>query len=82
MDKKQRLKSHENLQSIREMPCEICNAYPPNDVHHIVSRGAGGGDELTNICALCRCHHVEIHKIGRKTFALKYKVQKILDVIE
>jgi hypothetical protein len=27
------------------------------DVHHIVSRGAGGGDEKENLICLCRVHH-------------------------
>ncbi len=82
MQTKMLLKSHDNLQQIRQMPCEICNAYPPSDPHHIVTIGAGGDDSLSNLVSLCRTHHVEIHKIGRKTFALKYKVKKILDVIE
>lgn len=27
------------------------------DPHHIVTRGAGGNDELTNLITLCRKHH-------------------------
>ena len=31
------------------------------DPHHIISRGAGGGDEPQNIIALCRRHHNLAH---------------------
>ena len=62
-------------------PCIVCGK-SPSDLHHIKSRGAGGDDSLSNLLPLCRLHHIEIHKIGRKTFALKYKIKKILDVIE
>lgn len=31
------------------------------DVHHIVHRGAGGGDTLDNMICLCRKHHNAAH---------------------
>ena len=31
------------------------------DVHHRVSRGAGGGDTLDNLMLLCRGHHTLVH---------------------
>ena len=43
------------------------------DKHHVRTRGAGGKDE-NNIVPLCRLHHQEIHRIGRKTFAIKYDI--------
>lgn len=45
---------------------------PDADTHHIKTRGAGGGDEPSNIMYLCREHHVEWHKIGAVTFTDKY----------
>ena len=31
------------------------------DPHHIVHRGAGGGDTYENVITLCRMHHTAIH---------------------
>jgi 5-methylcytosine-specific restriction endonuclease McrA len=33
----------------------------PLDIHHIVSRGAGGEDTLDNLITLCRYHHNQAH---------------------
>jgi hypothetical protein len=40
--------------------CQICG-HPGDDVHHIVSRGAGGPDHIYNLIYLCRQCHKEIH---------------------
>lgn len=61
------------LRSLKEMPCFICGARP-SDPHHIRTRGSGGGDEPNNMLPLCRMHHVEIHRIGVKSFAERYRV--------
>lgn len=42
--------------------CEICGG--PADVHHIISRGAGGKDETWNLLCLCRMHHSHYHNAG------------------
>lgn len=54
------------------MPCYACGKNGPSDPHHLQTIGAGGGDELTNLIALCRAHHGIIHLIGVRDFALKY----------
>ena len=38
--------------------CEVpwCNA-PAQDPHHVTKRSQGGGDDLSNLLALCRRHH-------------------------
>lgn len=41
-------------------------------MHHVISRGAGGGDGSGNLVELCRFHHAEVHTLGRDTFAAKY----------
>jgi len=41
----------------------VCT-FPGLDPHHIRTVGAGGGDELENIIALCRCHH-DMAKTGQ-----------------
>jgi hypothetical protein len=41
---------------------------PGFDVHHIYSRGSGGGDTQDNLICLCRKHHQMAHngKISRE----------------
>ena len=43
--------------------CVLCHRSDlPLHVHHIVSRGAGGPDEYTNLVSLCYlCHHSKAH---------------------
>ncbi len=37
--------------------CQDCGLVPATEVHHVVSRAAGGGDEPGNLRSLCRpCH--------------------------
>ena len=41
--------------------CEVCGS-PANDIHHIEARGMGGSkeaDNIENLQALCRKHHLE-----------------------
>ena len=51
--------------------CLVCPSFNA-DLHHVKSRGSGGGDEPYNLARLCREHHTEIHFIGLTTFANKY----------
>jgi 5-methylcytosine-specific restriction endonuclease McrA len=56
---------------------------PGANIHHIVSRGAGGSDSYDNLIALCYNHHAEIHAMGRATFARRYpaveKLRRFID---
>lgn len=52
--------------------CWIC--LKPGENHHIRTRGAGGGNEPTNVIPLCREHHTEIHKKGVRTMTQIYKL--------
>ncbi len=70
--KKTRLKSPENRDIIRSKPCLACDAPPPSDPDHLITRGAGGGDELTNMIPLCRsCHTIRGMK-GLKWMAKEF----------
>jgi predicted restriction endonuclease len=43
------------------IPCESCGAKAV-DIHHIEARGMGGNkeaDNIVNLMALCRKHHIE-----------------------
>jgi hypothetical protein len=42
------------------------------DLHHVKTRGAGGGDEPWNLMPLSREAHSEVHFIGLTRFAEKY----------
>lgn len=46
------------------IPCEVCGMLAV-DIHHIESKGMGGSktkDNIENLIALCRDHHVMAHK--------------------
>jgi hypothetical protein len=60
--------------------CEVegCGSAPVH-VHHIKSRGSGGGDNEANLISLCPEHHAECHTIGRWNFARKYYILKLND---
>ena len=48
------------------------NCFGDLDVHHIKSRGSGGGDIEGNIILLCRYHHILAHA-GKITKSVLYK---------
>lgn len=74
--KNKRTVNPELLETVRNMRCIICNAYPC-DPHHITTQGAGGGDTGDNLLPICRVHHTEVHKIGVKTFIKRYLAVRI-----
>lgn len=67
-----RFKSKENLDLIRSLPCVVCFRDAPSDPDHFKTRGAGGGDELSNLNPLCRRCHGNRHMMGIKTFMLRF----------
>lgn len=69
--KPKRVKNRELLNFISTLPCLCCMAVP-SDPDHITSRGAGGGDEATNVWPLCRTHHTERHTKGLVFMVRKY----------
>lgn len=44
--------------------CQACGCWGQMDACHIVSKGAGGGDEPNNILFMCRLDHQIQHKVG------------------
>jgi len=53
--------NHFNYDVTSFIPCEICGKMA-NDIHHIHARGMGGtkkADNIENLMALCRNHHIE-----------------------
>lgn len=72
--KKKALRNEKNLERIRKEPCIACSLKGPNDPDHLRTRGAGGGDELSNLIPLCRLCHIERHRIGLRSFANRYNL--------
>lgn len=68
-----RIQDTKLMDQVRNKPCVITGNPPPNDPSHVKSRGSFGGDVSWNICPLRHDKHVELHKIGATTFALKYE---------
>ncbi len=73
--KKKRHVDEELLETVRSLPCMAClseagsldgfladttRSHP----HHLITRGAGGGDVATNVMPLCQKHHQMVHRRG------------------
>lgn len=46
---------------LRGVKCEVCNFDDVIEVHHLVSKKAGGSDEVNNLIILCPNHHSLLH---------------------
>lgn len=42
--------------------CEVCGKHRPTEPHHVKSKGAGGGDERSNVVSICRTCHDSVHR--------------------
>jgi 5-methylcytosine-specific restriction endonuclease McrA len=51
---------------------ELCG-WEYDDMAHIVSRGAGGSDEITNVLTMKHWHHLDTHNCGGKPLPPKVK---------
>jgi len=62
--------------------CEYCRCNKAVDIHHIDYRSQGGGDEISNLIALCRdCHsfaHNNFRTITKRQLLNKIKYRKCL----
>lgn len=52
--------------------CMVCAHTETTIGHHLITKGAGGPDEMWNLIPLCHVHHDEVHKIGLYRFADRY----------
>jgi Na+-translocating ferredoxin:NAD+ oxidoreductase RNF subunit RnfB len=64
------------IEAVKRQPCTACG-FPGGDAHHVSSRGAGGDDVPSNLMALCRKHHTEVHQIGWKKMTQKWPKVRI-----
>lgn len=65
---------------IKHKKCTVCGGNA--EIHHYDAIGAGQDrnkvdDSDNRIIPLCRKHHTEAHKIGRKTFSKKYHIKPV-----
>lgn len=83
--KNKRVVDESLLDTVRNLPCMGCASLDPegarasvfeNEVrshpHHLISRGAGGGDVAKNLMPLCWNHHAEVHRKGLAEFSQSY----------
>lgn len=63
-------KAHPNLSNADNIPCEACGAIAV-DVHHIIFKSHGGGNEADNLIALCRTCHSKAHSNKKFNESLK-----------
>ena len=61
MNYKEIYRRHFNLLPGDYVPCLICHNQSV-DLHHIVRKSRGGGDNVQNLAPLCRKHHNEVHQ--------------------
>lgn len=69
-------KDEELLNMVRMAPCCVCFLKGPSDPHHLKTRGSGGKNDNWNLLALCRGHHVQIHKVGQSKFIEIHPIMK------
>lgn len=49
----------QQIADAKQGPCRCCDAPPPNQLHHTLSRSQGGSDTESAIVPLCqRCHQL------------------------
>lgn len=71
--KSNRIISQETINKAKRSTCEICGCFCNNEPHHIISRGAGGGDIFENLIQLCPTCHTLAHSgkfTKRKLFTI------------
>lgn len=65
--------SNERVAWMKARPCLCCGA-TPSDCHHIEAAGMGMKARYDKTVPLCRGHHDEYHRVGRRTFAEHYRL--------
>ena len=72
LQKKKRTHDPSYLDEVRSKLCFACGKPGPNEAHHVLTRGAGGGDDWWNLIPLCSDHHTlgpkAWHNIGPISF--------------
>lgn len=65
-----RIEDEELLEFVRSLPCISCGGKGAvTHPHHVKTKKSGGPDLPENLMPLCPTHHMEVHRVGLKTFA-------------
>lgn len=72
-------RKHYNIAENEVFMCQYCNRAPAVDIHHIIHRSQGGGDEVDNLIGLCRLDHESSHK---KTITAEELFSKIAPYVK
>lgn len=71
--KKKRIIDKELIEYIKsQVPCLHCGCLGV-DAHHVIPRGRGGDDVISNLMPLCRIAHTEWHSQGMQFMREKYQ---------
>jgi hypothetical protein len=67
------------MERVAELPCVCCGA-PCEELHHPRSLALGCGMGMkaphTTVIPLCKKHHDELHRIGKRPWEARHKPQK------
>lgn len=73
-----RIKDAQALVSARKPYCQYCGKVGGCQVHHIITKGAGGHDTPDNLISLCISCHAKCHS-GQISKAELYKAKEVDD---
>lgn len=59
--KPKRIRDKKAIEEARKPYCELCGRHGIMHVHHIKSKGSGGGDVPDNLICLCWGCHRKVH---------------------
>lgn len=76
-------KDRKHLERVKSLPCCVCGAYPPSDVHHCKGHEFGTGAGLKasdyDTIPLCKAHHQSgphgFHHMGKRAWEEMFKPQ-------
>jgi hypothetical protein len=52
-------KERKHIESVKNLPCGVCGAYPPSDAHHILENSRRISHYM--VIALCKSCHQDLH---------------------
>jgi hypothetical protein len=71
--------SPERVEWIKALPCVVCGKRPSENAH-TVTGGMSRKANADTIVPLCKAHHRELHKAGRRTFEAKHGTGDLLEL--
>ena len=72
-------KEYFNIGIDDRVQCMGCDRFDACDIHHLTPRSLGGGNDIDNLCAVCRKCHERAHTFPSYNEYLKIKHLKYLN---